>query len=428
MSRNSRRRHAQKQRRARSRPERNQPRAEQRATVDAWLLLAHFVQGAVNGIAPPRARQAFAEQPVRDQQHALEAEYRHAVTHLIGGGWTPFDFFEIARRKAAPLPTEYLLATVAGCTAEHSAARVHPRWRAQLDQLDANPVRTLADWATQRARPWPDLAEQLVELLVVLAGLPKVHPVLPPPGADPQPDAFHAAIDDKVLRRVRALLAKAESTEFEEEAEALSAKAQSLMTRYAIERTLAEAPHASAAKPAVRRIWLDQPYLTAKAVLVSAVADANHCRAVRDPLGFVDLIGFDTDLDVVELLSTSLLVQATRAMQLTGTHTTRHGTSRTTSFRRSFLIAYAYRIGERLRESADCAETEADRQHGGALVPVLRARDDVVDDAFAAAFPHTVSRPMQVSNAAGWSAGRAAADLARFDVRDAVPGHRSAAS
>ena len=37
--------------------------------------------------------------------------------------------------------------------------------------------------------------------------------------------------DEKVLGRVRALLAKAESTTFPEEAEALTAKAQELMAR-----------------------------------------------------------------------------------------------------------------------------------------------------------------------------------------------------
>ena len=43
-------------------------------------------------------------------------------------------------------------------------------------------------------------------------------------------------MDEKKLSRVRALLAKAESSSFPEEAEALSAKAQELMTRHALDR------------------------------------------------------------------------------------------------------------------------------------------------------------------------------------------------
>lgn len=45
-----------------------------------------------------------------------------------------------------------------------------------------------------------------------------------------------ASGDDRVLARVRALLAKAESTEFPDEAEALLAKAQALISRHAIDR------------------------------------------------------------------------------------------------------------------------------------------------------------------------------------------------
>ncbi|MDP9441581.1 MAG: DUF2786 domain-containing protein, partial [Actinomycetota bacterium] len=43
------------------------------------------------------------------------------------------------------------------------------------------------------------------------------------------------SIDDRILSRVRALLAKAESTEFAPEAEAFTEKAQELMARYAID-------------------------------------------------------------------------------------------------------------------------------------------------------------------------------------------------
>lgn len=54
---------------------------------------------------------------------------------------------------------------------------------------------------------------------------------------------------------------------------------------------------------------------------------------------------------------------------------------------------------------------------GTALLPVLRAASERVDEAFAAAFPHTVHRQVSVSNGVGWAAGRAAADQALLDVR-----------
>ena len=54
------------------------------------------------------------------------------------------------------------------------------------------------------------------------------------------------------------------------------------------------------------------------------------------------------DLDAIDMLFTSLLVQATRAMLAKGPHEDRFGRSRTRSFRQSFLVAFAGRIHERL--------------------------------------------------------------------------------
>src|SRR5438045_2689314 len=69
--------------------------------------------------------------------------------------------------------------------------------------------------------------------------LPPALPAAPRVGAD-GPSAADAGIDDRMLAKVRALLAKAESTEFTDEADALTAKAQELMTRYSIDRALVD--------------------------------------------------------------------------------------------------------------------------------------------------------------------------------------------
>ncbi|HEU0087790.1 MAG TPA: DUF2071 domain-containing protein, partial [Pseudonocardiaceae bacterium] len=54
------------------------------------------------------------------------------------------------------------------------------------------------------------------------------------------------------------------------------------------------------------------------------------------------------------------------------------------------------------------------------LLPVLAARERAVNELFAAMFPEAASRSFSVGNAAGWHAGRAAADLAVLDTRRAV--------
>jgi len=82
------------------------------------------------------------------------------------------------------------------------------------------------------------------------------------------------------------------------------------------------------------------------------VAEANGARAVwSEHLGRVTLLGREPDLVAVELLTTSLLVQATRAMVADAPITVR----RRRSVRQSFLVAFPGRIGERLRGASEGA-------------------------------------------------------------------------
>jgi hypothetical protein len=87
-----------------------------------------------------------------------------------------------------------------------------------------------------------------------------------------------------LLAKVRALLAKAESTTFETEAEALTAKVQELMARHRIDRALLDAGgHQPDEQPIGRRIGTENPYADAKAALLGKVARADGCKAVWSP-------------------------------------------------------------------------------------------------------------------------------------------------
>ncbi len=106
-------------------------------------------------------------------------------------------------------------------------------------------------------------------------------------GGDPQ-----VPVEARYLHRVRSLLAKAESTTFEEEADALTAKAQQLMARHSITAALLASDGGGAAGsggPSARRVGIDDPYEAPKALLLSSVAGANRCRtAWSSAFGFVD--------------------------------------------------------------------------------------------------------------------------------------------
>lgn len=241
-------------------------------------------------------------------------------------------------------------------------------------------------------------AAEFVDVLCLSARLPRL-PELPRAQAPTAPGDRPAS---KMLGRIRALLAKAESTGFPEEAEALSAKAQQLMAAHSIDEALLGETGGDG--PGARRIGVDRPYEGAKALLLDAVAAANRCEAVwASEFGFSTVVGHAADLDAVELLYTSLLVQADRALH--------RGKSRSRDYRESFLIAYAAEIRERL---AAAAATEVAARPAEALLPVLAARDMAVRRTRERLFPSTSTTRLKGRDSDGWQAGRDTARAAHL--------------
>jgi hypothetical protein len=361
----------------------------------------------------------FARDP-----HAVGAAAGLVLLRTLGfmwqGGWLPVDLWEITRRRTDATITSLLVDTIAADTAQHAAQMIHERWAAQIQQLDAAiwwaPDRPhLQQWARRNQLTVEQALTATISLLAQLVTLPKLPQILPPPGTTTRRATTAAAgVDQKILSRVRALLAKAESTQFPAEAEALSAKAQELMNRHAFERALLDADEHQPQTATSTRLWLDSPYVDAKSHLVAAIAAANRCKSVfHADLGFVANVGDPLDLDITELLATSLLVQATRAMVSEGSRISRTGTSRTRSFRQAFLLSYAARIGERLEEAASQAVAP---EANDRLLPVLADRSRVVDETFQEMYSRTVRKSVSISNGEGWHAGRAAADRADLNV------------
>lgn len=335
-------------------------------------------------------------------------------------GWTPVDVREHLSRIADAAVGSLLIDEIAADTAKHSPSTVDERWAVQVRALGAevwwdSGVPRLLQWADRNGADLQRALRTTIALLTALMKLPELPLVIPAPGsASARSPASVSGVDQKVLARVRALLAKAESTQFPEEAEALSAKAQGLMNRHAFERAVLDADEHRKQTAASTRLWLDAPYVDAKSHLVAEIARANRCRAVfYSKIGFVALVGESMDLEITELLATSLLVQATRAMVAEGSQATRTGTSRTRSFRQAFLVSYATRIGERLDEAGARAHDPVEDER---LLPVLAERSRVVEETFEKMFSDLVQRSATVTNGAGWDAGRAAADRADITI------------
>ncbi len=344
------------------------------------------------------------------------------VPQLWAQGWQPVEVRREVLRRTTAASARLIEIAILADHHRPAAQGVDPRWASQLAELTQRHLSTRGDWVAdwrRREAIEPDTAYVAIARMVrTLTSLPRLDLLIPPPGAQAGsaplgiPDA-QGVKADPALRRIRGLLAKAESTEFEEEAESLTAKAQELMTRYAIDQALVGNVD-QGDRPRLTRVMVDAPYADAKSLLLAAVAEANRCRAVfLSGLDMSTVAGHADDLEVVELLFTSLLVQAHQALRRAA-HASEFGRrGRSASFRSSFFIAFAHRIGDRLRGVSDDVVESA----GGDALPVLRAREAAVDELFDAHFGGSL-RESGVRGGydyAGQALGRQAADEAKLD-------------
>ncbi|MBO4205343.1 DUF2786 domain-containing protein [Micromonospora echinofusca] len=191
-------------------------------------------------------------------------------------------------------------------------------------------------------------------------------------------------MSDAMLARVRKLLAKAEDPACgPAEAALFTAKATELIARYGVDRALLAAQDPTTDPVGDRTVDIVAPYALDKAGLLAAVADPLRCRCVRrrERTGYaMHLFGFASDLERVELLFTSLLVQAAHGLAAAVVPRGEHPAA----FRRSWLAGFAREVGTRLR----AAEEEAATRPAATLVAlVLADRSTRVDQRLAEVYP-----------------------------------------
>ena len=364
-----------------------------------------------------------------DGTTAVDVALLHRLVRGLGRlwprGWQPVDVDRLVGRRLDARAARLVRDAMAAQRREQ-AEPVPAWWDDQLRELAGSAEENvLTGWATREGLDRADALRAAVDTLALVESLPPIAVLRPPPGtagaATPR-TAGRSRSGSPMLDRVRALLAKAESTTFPAEAEALTGKAQELITRHSIDEALLAAGAERDDVPGGVRLSTDTPYAGAKALLVQEVAAANRCEAVwSDDLGFATVLGWPADLVAVELLYTSLLVQATAAM-LRGRAERRPGSGRRTKvWDESFLNAFALRIGERLQNATKAATEAADQaaaETAGAerLLPVLAARGEAVRERLDTLFPGVTRHRLSVRDSEGWSSGTSAADRASLDV------------
>lgn len=342
----------------------------------------------------------------------LEEMLLDEVQAKASGHWRPSEIVRQVRRRCAATGERVVVSVAQRAWRRSRDGVTDPIWAAEAASMEP------ASWRIDPAAPtWPDDVEAAVSVLGVLSHLPAL-PECRQGGGTGGPQT-RATARGRVLEKVRHLLSKAESTSFPDEAEALTAKAQELLARHSIDRAMVEASDlARRSGAAVRRVWIDDPYVAAKAQLLHVVAMANRCRSVlTEPLGLATIAGHGDDLDTVETLFTSLLVQATTQMTASGSRTDSTGRSRTRSFRQSFLVAFAIRIGHRLEAAGEATVAAATETLGSALVPVLASRVQAAEEVIGELFPSLGQRGSRATDREGWLAGTLAADLASLSAK-----------
>ena len=225
---------------------------------------------------------------------------------------------------------------------------------------------------------------------------------------------------DTMLNKIRKLLAKAEDPACTTaEAEALTSKAAELIAKYGVDRALlaAAAPETDTVGDLV--IDMPAPYAVDKCSMLAGVADALRCQSVRREArtatsrgrGFaMHLFGFASDLERVDLLFTSLLVQAGQALAAAPLPSLESPAA----YRRSWLAGYTIAIVARLRAAEKQAAEAADAPSsaGRSVALVLADRSGEVTRAVAEAYPNLHFAPPRKLAGSGRYHGYAAGQRA----------------
>jgi hypothetical protein len=221
-----------------------------------------------------------------------------------------------------------------------------------------------------------------------------------------------------VLTRVRKILAKAEDpAATPEEAETYTAKAAELVASYGIDRALLAEQVPESDVVGDRVVVMDAPYARDKASLLGAVAHALRCQAVHrersvgdDPRGSakelsLHLFGYTSDLERVEVLYTSLLLQATTQVM----RASAPPWESKAAFRRSWLAGFTAAVASRLRDAEQRAATDAataagPSRSGRSVELVLLDRSRAAEAAMHAAYPRLgTARRRELSGSGGRS-------------------------
>ncbi|MBD0854109.1 hypothetical protein CU043_08295 [Corynebacterium striatum] len=334
-------------------------------------------------------------------QQALTNQAVDLVVAAAGKGWSPYDLLHVLGTASHPI-----------------LFRAAPRIPARITSPALR-----KDWlmlAPPKRAPISMPKTKLRAIVDQLAKLPLLRDTELLAGAPGTKSAGGGSKQEKIREKVANLLRKAESTPFEDEADALIAKAQSLQQRYRIDEVL----DADQVDCLARRVYIHTPYVKHQATLLGVIAHHNGCATVLvHGKGLASVIGSATDTAHVAQLFDSLNRQCDWYMRSGNGAAEARRRGDTAAYRRSFLLAYAARIGELLDEanfegladaanehSAENGNDAAGRELARRAIPALCGRQVKSEETRNRLFPHLSSMSLSASSWAGVNDGVNAAE------------------
>lgn len=325
----------------------------------------------------------------------------HDIVTVAQRGWTPEDL----KHVLGPASCAVLESAAPQVPARTDVVKIRQAWLSfrptdmELSLASTITERTVTSWMTKIYR-LPFLRDA------------EVISTVQPHFKDPKQKKMH----DKI----QGLLAKAESTQFEDEADALIAKAQKLRQQYRIDSVLEELEN-SLEEVIALRVRISAPWVKHQLSLLSSVAYANGGTAVLlSDFGICTVMATRDDAEHIVDLFHSLNRQRVWFMKNSDGAKLAAQDGETASYRRSFILAYASKIRELLHDanvtaaqahdaSTTNGATNQDKndseQHSYAItsraLPALARRQTQAEDALHDLFPNLSSMNLSMNHMRG---------------------------
>lgn len=231
-------------------------------------------------------------------------------------------------------------------------------------------------------------------------------------------------VSDGILSKIRLALALAEREDTpRDEAENAMAHAQRMMAKYGVERSALLVSDPQANPVGDRIIKIPAPYAMGKLILLRAICDATGVRHVRLRNRGADeelhLFGLASDLEMAEMMFTSLLLQGARFIREDQADNVAYRW-KPKSWTRDWQEGFANRVGRRLAAMYRQARVEQPEVGGVSTALVLVRKDELVSKAVSDKYPKLVFQRSTRQVGAGWGHGDAAgqrADLGGAKLR-----------